>query len=58
MKKNGQSQTETYAFDDARVGWRTTSRRLGSRDMCRALDAWLEKKGLNTKKRPFGSYQK
>jgi hypothetical protein len=24
--------------------------------MCRALDAWLEKKGLNNKKRPFGRY--
>ncbi len=56
MKKNGHSQTENYALDDARVGWRTTSRRLGSREMCRALDAWLEKKGLTNKKRPFGRY--
>jgi hypothetical protein len=57
MKKNGMEFTQNLSLDDARVGWRTSTRRVGSREICRALDAWLEKNEPKTnKKRPFGRY--
>ena len=57
MKKNGMEFTQNLSLDDARVGWRTSTRRVGSREIWRALDAWLEKNEPKTKKkRRFGNY--